>query len=86
MKTLLFNLLLPFMLIAQNQMNISDFAASITAKELKENLYIYASDYFQGRETGTIGQRRAVDFLQNFYSTHGIEQAKGTYNYTQPRN
>ena len=49
MKTLLFNLLLPFMLIAQNQMNISDFAASITAKELKENLYIYASDYFQGR-------------------------------------
>jgi Zn-dependent M28 family amino/carboxypeptidase len=84
MKTLLFNLLLPFMLIAQNQMNISDFAASITAKELKENLYIYASDYFQGRETGTIGQRRAVDFLQNFYSTHGIEQAKGTYNYTQP--
>jgi Zn-dependent M28 family amino/carboxypeptidase len=84
MKTLLFNLLFPFLLIAQNQMKITDFAASITAKELKENLYVYASDYFQGRETGTIGQRRAVDFLQNFYSTQGIEQAKGTDNYTQP--
>jgi len=84
MKSLLFNLLFPFLLIAQNQMKITDFAASITAKELKENLYVYASDYFQGRETGTIGQRRAVDFLQNFYSTQGIEQAKGTDNYTQP--
>ena len=84
MKTLFFNLLFPLLLIAQNQMNITDFAASITAKELKENLYVYASDYFQGRETGTVGQRRAVDFLQNFYSIHGIEEAKGTYNYTQP--
>ena len=84
MKTLLFNLLFPLLLIAQNQMNITDFAASITAKELKENLYVYASDYFQGRETGTVGQRRAVDFLQNFYSTQGIEEAKGTDNYKQP--
>jgi len=84
MKTLLFNLLFPLLLIAQNQMNITDFAASITAKELKENLYVYASDYFQGRETGTVGQRRAVDFLQNFYSTQGIEEAKGTDNYIQP--
>jgi Zn-dependent M28 family amino/carboxypeptidase len=65
-------------------MDVTDFAASITAKELKENLYVYASDYFQGRETGTLGQRRAVDFLQNFYSTQGIEEAKGTDNYTQP--
>jgi Zn-dependent M28 family amino/carboxypeptidase len=65
-------------------MDVTDFAASITAKELKENLYVYASDYFQGRETGTVGQRRAVDFLQNFYSTQGIEEAKGTDNYTQP--
>jgi Zn-dependent M28 family amino/carboxypeptidase len=76
--------LFPVLVVAQNQMDVTDFAASITAKELKENLYVYASDYFQGRETGTVGQRRAVDFLQNFYSTQGIEEAKGTDNYTQP--
>jgi Zn-dependent M28 family amino/carboxypeptidase len=76
--------LFPVLVVAQNQMDVTDFAASITAKELKENLYVYASDYFQGRETGTLGQRRAVDFLQNFYSTQGIEEAKGTDNYTQP--
>ena len=85
MKSLFLNLLLfPALVVAQNQMDVTDFAASITAKELKENLYVYASDYFQGRETGTLGQRRAVDFLQNFYSTQGIEEAKGTDNYTQP--
>lgn len=85
MKSLVLNLLLfPVLVVAQNQMDVTDFAASITAKELKENLYVYASDYFQGRETGTVGQRRAVDFLQNFYSTQGIEEAKGTDNYTQP--
>jgi len=85
MKSLFLNLLLfPVLVVAQNQMDVTDFAASITAKELKENLYVYASDYFQGRETGTVGQRRAVDFLQNFYSTQSIEEAKGTENYTQP--
>lgn len=85
MKSLFLNLLLfPVLVVAQNQMDVTDFAASITAKELKENLYVYASDYFQGRETGNVGQRRAVDFLQNFYSTQGIEKAKGTENYTQP--
>jgi Zn-dependent M28 family amino/carboxypeptidase len=85
MKSLFLNLLLfPVLVVAQNQMDVTDFAASITAKELKENLYVYASDYFQGRETGTVGQRRAVDFLQNFYSTQGIEEAKDTDNYTQP--
>lgn len=85
MKSLFLNLLLfPVLVVAQNQMDVTDFAISITAKELKENLYVYASDYFQGRKTGTLGQRRAVDFLQNFYSTQGIEEAKGTDNYTQP--
>lgn len=85
MKSLFLNLLLfPVLVVAQNQMDVTDFAASITAKELKENLYVYASDYFQGRETGNVGQRRAVDFLQNFYSTQGIEEAKGTDNYAQP--
>ena len=43
------------------------FAKSITEQELKELLYVYASDYFEGRETGTKGQKIAVDFLRSFY-------------------
>ena len=77
---LLFSSLVVF---GQKEASVEDYAASITAKELKEHLYVYASDYFQGRETGTIGQKRAVDYIQNFYTTAGIKAAKGTTNYLQ---
>lgn len=77
---LLFSSLVVF---GQKEATVEDYAATITAKELKEHLYVYASDYFQGRETGTIGQKRAVDYLQNFYTTAGIKAAKGTTNYLQ---
>lgn len=83
---LLLLLISPLLLTAQNQSIAVDYAQTITAKELQENLYVYASDYFQGRETGTIGQKRAIDFLQNFYSSHAISPAKGSDNYRQPMN
>ena len=60
------------------------FAESITEQELKELLYVFASDYFDGRETGTKGQKIAVDFLRSFYQTHKIAPVKGTQNYFQP--
>lgn len=63
---------------------VSKYANTITAKELMDNLYVYSSDYFQGRETGTLGQKRAIDFLQNFYTTSDIASADGTQNYLQP--
>jgi Zn-dependent M28 family amino/carboxypeptidase len=77
---LLFSSLVVF---GQKEASVEDYAATITAKELKEHLYVYASDYFQGRETGTMGQKRAVDYIQNFYTTAGIKAAKGTTNYLQ---
>ena len=67
----------------QSSLDPKQFAETITAKELKESLYVYASDYFQGRETGEIGQKRAIDFLQNFYSSIGIPPAEGTKNFLQ---
>ncbi|MDA9576652.1 M28 family metallopeptidase, partial [Flavobacteriaceae bacterium] len=57
---------------------------SITPNELKELLYVYASDYFEGRETGTRGQKKAVDFIRQFYSSHAINAAQGTEDYFQP--
>ena len=55
----------------------------ITSRELKELLYVYASDYFGGRETGTKGQKIAVDFLKEYYKNHSIDPAKGTDDYFQ---
>ena len=60
-----------------------DFASSITSKELKELLYVYASDYFAGRDTGEEGQKIAVDFLKSYYKIHGIAPAKNTEDYFQ---
>ncbi|MEK9739864.1 MAG: M28 family metallopeptidase [Flavobacteriaceae bacterium] len=64
--------------------SVTDYASSITSQELQELLYVYASDYFEGRETGTPGQKKAIDFLTHFYSTHSIQPAKGSINYLQP--
>ena len=46
------------------------FAKLITAETLKEHLYIYASDEFEGRETGSEGQKKAVNYLRGFYIKH----------------
>ena len=81
--------LLPFILFSlmvfgQNEKNVTEYANSITPNELKDLLYVYASDYFEGRETGARGQKKAVDFIRQFYTTHGIAAAQGTENYFQP--
>jgi len=49
------------------------FAKSITEIELKEHLYIYASDEFEGRDTGEPGQKKAVEYLRNYYKSIGVE-------------
>ncbi|MDG1572799.1 M28 family peptidase [Robiginitalea sp. M366] len=59
------------------------FASSITAEELREHLYTYASDDFQGRETGTEGQKKAASYLREAYKELGIPPARGTEDYFQ---
>lgn len=49
-----------------------DYAKTITANELKEALYIYASDEYEGRKTGEPGQKKAVDFIKSHYMSTGI--------------
>ena len=61
-----------------------NYAETIEEQDLKELLYVYASDYFQGRETGTLGQKRAVTFLREFYQNRNIKAAQGTQDYFQP--
>jgi hypothetical protein len=60
---------------------VTDFANTITAAELKEALYTYASDEFQGRETGEPGQKMAVEYLKKQYVMLGIPSplAEGDY-------
>ena len=59
------------------------FAESITEEELKEHLYTYASDKFEGRETGQPGQKMAVEYLKARYEELGIPAAKSDGDYFQ---
>lgn len=50
----------------------SRYADSITAQELAAHLYFFASDYFEGRETATRGQRLAAKYLASQYQRFGL--------------
>ncbi|MBU2940567.1 M28 family peptidase [Lacinutrix sp. C3R15] len=62
---------------------VTTYANSITSAELKEALYTYASDEFEGRNTGAPGQKKAVEYLKNHYVSLGIPSALPNNNYFQ---
>ena len=82
MKKFILCLLCSYPLFSQSDVS-RIYSNEITSKELKELLYVYASDYFGGREVGSKGQKIAVDFLREFYIRNSIDPAKGTDNYFQ---
>lgn len=59
------------------------YAGTITETELKEHLYIYASDEFEGRETGEPGQKKAIAYLKAEYEKLGVPAAKADGDYFQ---
>ncbi|WP_299252670.1 M28 family peptidase [uncultured Aquimarina sp.] len=59
------------------------YANTITSEDLKTALYTYASDEFQGRETGKPGQKLAINFLKDHYIKYGVPAAKSDGNYFQ---
>ncbi|MES2239385.1 MAG: M28 family peptidase [Bacteroidota bacterium] len=59
------------------------YSNSITAAELKTHLYIVASDSMSGRETGSIGQKKAGKYLISQYKKDKIAFPKGAHNYYQ---
>ncbi|MCL7764171.1 M28 family metallopeptidase [Polaribacter sp. Z014] len=93
MKNILYTFGLFFFIACSSSQNTSKedvntdyaakYAATITAEDLKTNLYIFASDEFEGRNTGEPGQKKAIEFLKNFYVAKGISSGLGGDNYYQ---
>ncbi len=72
--------------VQMNEAKVSDpveYASSITSDELKEMLYKYASDEFEGRETGEKGQKLAVEYLKAQYKAMEIPTPLGDDDYFQ---
>lgn len=60
-----------------------EFAATITSKELNDHLQVFATDVFEGRETGTSGQKLAAQFLKRYYQRGGIPSPENEPDYFQ---
>tara|TARA_R110001632_G_scaffold24670_11_gene68525 strand:- start:913 stop:1977 length:1065 start_codon:yes stop_codon:yes gene_type:complete len=55
---------------------LSKYLKTITEEELKEMLYVFASDDMEGRNTGDSGQKKAAAYLRDYYKAQQI--ASGT--------
>jgi hypothetical protein len=67
-----------------SQSNIAaKYAATITTKDLKKHLTIIASDEMEGRETGTLGQRKAAAYIEKQFKLLGLKAAPALKNYQQ---
>ncbi|HEY1869497.1 MAG TPA: hypothetical protein VGG71_00495, partial [Chitinophagaceae bacterium] len=67
-----FGLLSSLFVLAQKKNDPTQFAKTITAADLKKNLYIVASKEMEGRETATPGQKRAAAFIESQFRSLGL--------------
>src|SRR5690606_1688938 len=58
---------------------LPDYYATITAEDLSKHLYIFASDEFEGRDSGEPGQKKAANYIRDFYKKTGISSPKSPY-------
>ncbi len=61
----------------------SKYAAFITKEDLKKHLTAIASDEFEGRETGTEGQRKAAAYIENEFKKIGLLKPNALQKYQQ---
>jgi RpiB/LacA/LacB family sugar-phosphate isomerase len=52
---------------------VRGWAASVAPAELEEQLTVFASDAFEGRETGTPGAEKASEFVRDAFAAAGLQ-------------
>ncbi|PZD79224.1 M28 family metallopeptidase [Mesonia sp. K7] len=67
--------------VTATAVNPENYANTITSQELKDHLYTFASDEFEGRDTGEEGQKKAAQYIKNYYEKEAIGSpiAEGDY-------
>jgi len=70
-------------IVVKDSLEVVKYANTITVQELKAHLYSYASAEFEGRATGTKGQKRATAYLQNYYQRQEIASPISELSYFQ---
>jgi len=85
--TLFLTLAIIFLNTAFGQENLLDpnvrFAKTITGEDISTYLHVLASDEFEGRETGTSGNKKAAEYIVSQIKSFGIPPIPGTDSYYQ---
>ncbi|MFL5764821.1 MAG: M28 family peptidase [Bacteroidia bacterium] len=86
-KLVSFCLLLSLSTSAQKDTIAMRYSNLIKADEMKTNLSVLASDEYEGRETGKEGQKKAANYIRNYFLNIGIPPYRdNTYYQTYPLN
>lgn len=64
-------------IVFKNKKEIISYANTITANELKNEVYYLSSDDFKGRKTGEIGFEMVSNYLKDYYIKEGIPSPLG---------
>ncbi len=62
-----------FLSTAQKYVDPAVFGNSIKSENLRKHLYIIAGAAFEGRETATAGQRKAADYIEDYFKKLGLK-------------
>ncbi len=63
---------------------VEEIAATITADDLRKHLTIIASDEFEGRETGEVGNEKAANYIAEEFKGMGLPAIGENNSYFQP--
>jgi hypothetical protein len=69
--------------VFENPAIVQRYQATITPEDLASQLYLLSSDFFEGRETTSRGQKLAAHYLASQYRKLGL-QPKGTVRVSNP--
>lgn len=84
-KLTLLLFLLPCIVFAQKKNDPAVFGKTITATDLQKHLYIVAGKEMEGRETATPGQKKAAAYIENYFSSLGLQPGNnGSYQMMYP--
>ncbi|MDG4650902.1 M28 family metallopeptidase [Chryseobacterium arthrosphaerae] len=68
---------------AKHDKAFSNAYKMINSEDLKKNLYVIASDEMEGRDTGSKGQKKAGEYIVNYYKNLGISGPKALNSFYQ---
>ncbi|HCX21750.1 MAG: hypothetical protein CMB80_24045 [Flammeovirgaceae bacterium] len=83
-RSIIYLLFVGALYTAHSQKAIKTIEAEVDKEELRSHLYFIASDALRGRNTGTIENEIAAQYIASRFQSYGVQMAPGMSSYFQP--